>query len=94
MKQNTKEWIQYLSAIALIASAITIAFTAFFITQDIGGGPLAYIGEALSGALIIFGFGVYVANQFREFKTEIRREVQAIKEEREPETVTTEHSEE
>ncbi len=94
MKQNTKEWVQYLSAIALIASAIALAFVSFFVTQDIGGGPLTYIGEALSAALGIFGFGVYVANKFGEFKTEIRREVQAIKDERETGTVRTEHNEE
>lgn len=33
MKQNTKEWIQYGSAIALITSSIALAFVSFLITQ-------------------------------------------------------------
>lgn len=81
MKQNTKEWMRYLSAIALIASAIAIAFLSFILTLEIGGGTLTYIGEALSAALIIFGFGVYVADKVSEFKTEIRQEVKAMREE-------------
>ena len=72
MKQNTKEWIQYGSAIALIASSIALAFVSFLITQDIGGGPLTYIGEALSAALGIFGIGVYFPGKLTEFKKEIR----------------------
>lgn len=83
MKQNTKEWMRYLSAIALIASAIAIAFVSFFLTMEIGGGTLTYIGEALSASLIIFGFGVYVADKVSEFKTEIRQEVKAMREEQE-----------
>ena len=38
----------------------------------IGGGPLTYIGEALSAALGIFGIGVYFAGKVTEFKKEIR----------------------
>ena len=72
MKQNTKEWVQYGSAIALIASSIALAFVSFLITQDIGGGRLTYIGEALSAALGIFGIGVYFAGKVTEFKKEIR----------------------
>ena len=83
MKQNTKEWMRYLSAIALIASAIAIAFVSFFLTMEIVGGTLTYIGEALSASLIIFGFGVYVADKVSEFKTEIRQEVKAMREEQE-----------
>ena len=72
MKQNTKEWIQYGSAIALIASSIARANVSFLITKDIGAGPLTYIGEALSTALGIFGIGVYFAGKVTEFKKEIR----------------------
>ena len=81
MKQNTKDWIQYTSAVALIASAIALAFISFFLTLDIGAGPLTYIGEALSAALGLFGISVYVLNRFGQFKTEVRRELEQMKEE-------------
>ena len=51
MKENTKDWIHYTSAVALIISSIVMAFVSFFMTEDIGPGPLTYIGEALSAAL-------------------------------------------
>jgi len=43
MKQNTKDWIQYSTAIGMVASAIVIAFLAFIITYNIGSGVLIYI---------------------------------------------------
>lgn len=81
MKQNTKDWIHYVSAIVLIASAVTLAFLSFLLTRDIGAGPLTYIGEALSAALGIFGFGIYIVNKMGDFKTEIRNELSRIKDE-------------
>lgn len=86
MKQNTKEWVQYMSAVALIASAITLAFVSFFLTEDIGAGPLTYIGEALSAALGIFGVAVYFVNQASQFKTEIRQQLEQMRKEAERET--------
>ena len=59
MKENTKDWIHYTSAVALIISSIVMAFVSFFMTEDIGPGPLTYIGEALGGALGIFGVATY-----------------------------------
>lgn len=70
-----------MSAIALIASAIALAFLSFMLTKDIGAGPLTYIGEALSAALGIFGFGIYIVNKMGDFKTEIRNELSKIKQE-------------
>lgn len=75
MKNNTKEWIQYGTAIALIVSAITIAFVSFLITFKIGAGVLAYIGESFASAMGIFGIGIYFSNQLTNFKTEIRNEI-------------------
>ena len=59
MKQNTKDWIQYSSAIALITSSIGLAVGSFIVIMDIGAGTLTYIGEAIGGALAIFGITVY-----------------------------------
>ena len=43
MKQNTKDWIQYSTAIGMVVSAIVIAFLAFIITTNIASGVLIYI---------------------------------------------------
>ena len=83
MKQNTKDWMQHSSAIALIASAIAMGFLSFLTTEDIGAGPLTYIGEALSAALALFGVAAYFGNQLASFKTEIRKELGVIKKEEE-----------
>lgn len=81
MKQNTKDWIQYMSAIALILSAIVLAFTSFLAINDVPGGVNTYIGIAVSGGLAIFGVAAYMVNQVTQFKTEVRRELEQIKEE-------------
>lgn len=75
MKQNTKDWIQYASAIALIASAIVIAFVSFAVERMIAEGVNTYIGIALSCALAIFGVATYMVTQVASFKSEIRDEL-------------------
>ena len=81
MKQNTKDWVQYISAVVLIASAITMAFLSLFLTLDIGAGPLTYIGEALSAALGLFGISVYVVNRVGQLKNEIHEEMDRYRKE-------------
>ena len=91
MQQNTKDWIQYISAVALIASAIILVFTSFLTIERVGEGVNTYVGIALSCALAIFGVTALFANQMASFKTEmrsnirteIRRELNNIKEEEE-----------
>lgn len=79
MKQNTKDWIQYGSAIVLILSGIVIAFISLILTMTVGPGVLAYVGEALSAALAIFGIGVYFQNKMAQFQTDIKREIDNFK---------------
>lgn len=68
MKQNTKDWIQYTSAIALIGSAIGLAVGSFVVIMDIGAGTLTYIGEALGGALGIFGVATYAKTRIDDME--------------------------
>ena len=75
MKQNTKDWIQYLSAIALIASAIVLVFTSFLTIEEIADGVNTYVGIAISGGLAIFGVAAYFVNQLSTFKAEVRSEI-------------------
>lgn len=77
MRQNTKDWIQYASAIALITSAIVLVFTSFLTIERVAEGVNTYVGIAISGGLAIFGVAAYFVNQVAQFKTEIRRELSA-----------------
>ncbi len=81
MKENTKDWIHYTAASALIISAIVMAFVSFFMTMDIGAGPLTYIGESLSAALGLFGIGIYAVNKVNSISRRMDRrfdELQAM----------------
>ena len=79
MTQHTKDIIQYSMATLLILSAVTMGFLSLALTMEIGAGPLAYIAEALSAALAIFGIGAYVVNKVGEMKREIRDELLKVK---------------
>lgn len=75
MKQNTKDWIQYSTAVAMIVSAIVIAFLAFFFTADIASGVLIYIAQALCYAGGIFGVSIYFRTKLGEFESKLKDEM-------------------
>ena len=75
MKENTKDWIKYGSAMAMIASGITLVFVCFILTLSVNSGVLAYSGEAFGSALILFGVTSYFKSDTEHFKTEIRNEM-------------------
>lgn len=82
MKQNTKDWIQNMSAMAMILASIVMGFLSFLITEEIGPGVLTYIGEMLSAALAIFGIGVYANNKIGEIKQRVDDEINRFRNEK------------
>lgn len=82
MQTNTKDWIQYSTAIAMLTSAIVLAFLDFFITNTIGKGVLWYVSEALVYAGSIFGVSIYFRTKFGDFesktKERIKQEIDTI----------------
>lgn len=78
MKQSTKDWIQYSTAIAMVVSAIVIAFLAFIITSTIESGVLIYIAQALCYAGGIFGVSIYFKNKMGEFESNAKEKIQEI----------------
>ena len=78
MTQSTKDWIQYSTAIAMVASAIVIAFLAFIITSTIESGVLIYIAQALCYAGGIFGVSIYFKNKMGEFESNAKEKIQEI----------------
>lgn len=78
MKQSTKDWIQYSTAIAMVASAIIIAFVAFIITTDIASGVLIYIAQALCYAGGIFGVSIYFRTKLGEFESTAKKQIEDV----------------
>ena len=73
MNKNTKDWIQYSTATAMVISAIVIAFVALILTSDIASGVLIYIAQALCYAAGIFGVSLYFRTKLGEFETNAKK---------------------
>ena len=76
MQRNTKEWIQYGSAIALLTSGVAMAFLSFFLNGgDLKDSVLWYVSQTLVYAGSIFGVGIYVQSKWGEVKNYIDKRV-------------------
>ncbi len=75
MKQNTKDWIQYSTATAMVVSAIVIAFVALVLTSTIASGVLIYIAQALCYAGGIFGVSLYFRTKLGEFESNAKKQI-------------------
>lgn len=80
MKQDTKDKIQYGSAIAMIASGIVLTFLSFLMLHIVHSTVLAYVGEAIGFAGAVFGLTVYARSKgqeleerFEELKTKLMK---------------------
>lgn len=62
MSQDTKDKIQYVTAVMTLASGIVMCYLAFFMGDgnDIPNGALWYFGQTLVYAATIFGFKLAV----------------------------------
>lgn len=87
MTQNSKEWIQYGSAIAMIFSGIVLAFLSFFLNNyDIAQGVLWYIAQALIYAGGVFGVSIYFKTKLGEFESKARKELKDYIDQKETDT--------
>lgn len=76
MQANTKEWIQYGSAVAMVMSGIVLAFLSFFLNNyDIADGVLWYISQALIYAGGIFGVSIYFKTRLGEFESRTKKDL-------------------
>lgn len=76
MQANTKEWIQYGTAVAMITSGIVLAFLSFFLNNyDIAEGVLWYISQALIYAGGVFGVSIYFKTRLGEFEHRAKQEI-------------------
>ena len=72
MKPNTKEWIQYGSAITMIVSGVVLAFVSFFTKNDVTEGVLLYLAQALTFAGGVFGLNIYFRTKLGVAETSVR----------------------
>ena len=69
MKKNTKEWIQYGSAVGMLGSGVAMTFLCFFLNgYEVKDSVLWYVAQCLVYAGSIFGVTVYVSTKFGEVK--------------------------
>lgn len=66
MRQNSKEWIQYGSAIAMLCSAIGLAMWSFYTLSEVHSTVLAYVGEAIAFVAAVFGLALYARNEIKK----------------------------
>lgn len=71
MKLNTKENIQYTTAIIFLLSGIVMAFFSYFDLHDVAGGVLTYIGEAVALTAGVFSINLYVRSKVHEAEERI-----------------------
>jgi len=77
MKANTKDWIQYGSAITMIVSGVVLTFVCFFLNgYAIADSVLWYMAQALVYAGSVFGVGIYLRTKYGEVKNDLYHKVE------------------
>lgn len=80
MQQNTKDWIQCSSAIAMLVSAIALALWSFYKLSEVHSSVLAYVGEAIAFVASVYSLALYAKNEikkeFRNWRQDGTREEQ------------------
>ena len=75
MKQNTKDWLQYGSALAMLVSAIVLAVINFLLEHLIHSSVLVYVSEALAFVAAVYGIATYTNHKIRELGDRLRDEL-------------------
>lgn len=71
MQKNTKEWIQYGSAIVVLTSGIVLAYVSYFTSQvrDVTDNVLWYFAQTLMYAGSIFGVAIAIDAKFENIRS-------------------------
>ena len=76
MTPDTKEKIQYSTAVMMIVSAVVLAFICFFLNHyKIADSVLWYIAQALVYAASIFGISLAINTKMGQVKNDVRQYV-------------------
>lgn len=73
MQRNTKEWIQYGSAIVVLTSGIVLAYVSYFTSQmrDVTDNVLWYFAQTLMYAGSVFGVAIAIDAKFENIKNKL-----------------------
>lgn len=75
MKTNTKENVQYTTAILFLLSGIVMAFFSYFDLHDVAGGVLTYVGEAVALTAGVFSINLYVKSKISDAEARINSRI-------------------
>jgi len=74
MEKNTKEWMQYGSALGMLASGVLLTFLCFVLNHyRIEESVLWYVAQTLVYAGSVFGVTVYISTKFGEVKNYMKK---------------------
>ena len=74
MKTNTKEWIQYGSAIAMLALGGGLSISSFLRSGEVHDSVLWLFAQCVMYAGSVFGISVFIADRFRRLEAKIMNE--------------------
>lgn len=79
MTSETKENIQYSTAVIMVVSGIVLSFLCFFLNQyDITDGVLWYMSQALVFCGAVFGLNLYMKSRLGEMESRLRDIVKGL----------------
>ena len=78
MTPNSKEWLQYGTAVLMVISGIVLTFLSFFIKDDVTDGVLGYMAQALTFAGAVFGGNIYFKTKLGESENRIKQYIQDV----------------
>lgn len=78
MTPNSKEWLQYGTAVLMVISGIVLTFLSFFIKDDVTDGVLWYMAQALTFAGAVFGVNIYFKTKLGESENKIKQYIQDV----------------
>jgi len=73
MTSNSKEWVQYGTALLMVVSGVTLTFISFFTKDDVTDGVLWYMAQALTFTGAVFGVNIYFRTKIGESETRIKK---------------------
>ena len=73
MQRNTKEWIQYGSAIAMLLFGVILVYISYFtsLAHDVTDNVLWYFAQSLVYAGSIFGVTIAIDAKFEKLKNKL-----------------------
>lgn len=71
MQKNTKDWIQYGSAVVVLICAIILVYISYFTSKDVTENVLWYFAQSLMYAGSIFGVAIAIDAKFENIKNKL-----------------------